>query len=191
MNIQDARILIIATDGVEQVELTTPREKLSAAGAKVDVAAPKDRQRPSEIRGWDHKDWGDTIPVEKDLEDIDPEPYHALIIPGGQINPDLLRINEKAVQLVRHFYDSGKTVASLCHGPWLLIEAGVVKGTNATSYRSIRTDMINAGANWKDEAVVVDNGLITSRGPSDLEPFVAKIIEEISEGRHHERRKAA
>src|SRR5690606_27936338 len=110
---------------------------------------------------------------------------------GGQINPDLLRINEKAVELVRHFYGSGKVLASICHGPWLLIEAGIIKGANATSYKSIRTDMINAGANWRDEPVVVDNGVITSRSPADLEAFVAKIKEEISEGRHHERRIAA
>lgn len=191
MDIKDARILIVATDGVEQVELTMPRDKLKEAGATVEVAAPKSRQRPGEIRGWDHKDWGDPIPVDKDLEEVEPEPYHALIIPGGQINPDLLRINDKAVQLVRHFFESGKVVASICHGPWLLVEAGLVKGANATSYRSIRTDLINAGANWQDEPVVVDNGLITSRSPADLEPFVAKIIEEVGEGRHHERRKAA
>ncbi len=191
MDIKDAKVLIIATDGVEQVELTTPRDKLREAGATVEVAAPKNRQRPNEIRGWDHKDWGDTIPVDKDLEDVDPEAYHALIIPGGQINPDLLRINDKAVQLVRHFYESGKVLAAICHGPWLLIEAGVVKGANATSYKAIRTDMINAGANWQDEPVVVDNGMITSRSPADLGPFVAKIIEEIREGRHHERRMAA
>nr|PZN84863.1 MAG: protease [Pseudomonadota bacterium] len=191
MDIKDAKVLIIATDGVEQVELTTPRDKLREAGATVEVAAPKNRQRPNEIRGWDHKDWGETIPVDKDLEDVDPEAYQALIIPGGQINPDLLRINDKAVQLVRHFYESGKVLAAICHGPWLLIEAGVVKGVNATSYKSIRTDMINAGANWRDEPVVVDNGVITSRNPGDLEPFVAKIMEEIREGRHHERRMAA
>jgi len=191
MEIKDAKVLIIATDGVEQSELMIPRDKLRAAGATVDVAAPKNRQRPNVIRGWDMKDWGQEIPVDKDLEDIDPEQYHALVIPGGQINPDLLRINEKAVQLVRKFYETGKPLAAICHGPWLLIEAGVVKGANATSYKSIKTDMINAGANWRDEPVVVDNGLITSRNPGDLEPFVAKIIEEIKEGRHHDRRKAA
>lgn len=191
MNIEDAKVLIIATDGVEQVELTTPRDKLKQAGATVDVAAPKNRQRPDVIRGWHMKDWGEEIPVDKDLEDVDPEPYHALVIPGGQINPDLLRMNEKAVQLVRSFYGLGKPLAAICHGPWLLIEAGVVKGADSTSYKSIKTDMINAGANWRDEPVVVDNGLITSRNPGDVEPFVAKLIEEIQEGRHHERRKAA
>ena len=191
MEIKDARILIIATDGVEQVELTTPRDKLQAAGATVDIAAPKNRQRRGEIRGWSRKDWGDAIPVDKDLEDIDPETYHALIIPGGQINPDLLRVNEKAVELVKRFYDSGKPLAAICHGPWLLIEAGVVRGANATSYRSIRTDMINAGAHWLDEPVVVDNGLITSRSPADLDAFVGRIAEEVREGRRHERRRAA
>ncbi len=191
MNIQDARILIIATDGVEQSELTVPRDKLREAGAKVDVAAPKNRQRPDAIRGWNMKDWGEEIPVDKDLEDVNPDEYQALVVPGGQINPDLLRVQKKPVELVRRFYESGKPLAAICHGPWLLIEAGVVKGATATSYRSIHTDMVNAGVNWKDEPVVVDNGLITSRSPSDLEPFVSKIMEEIGEGRHHERRKAA
>src|SRR5690606_11082335 len=190
MNIQDAKILIMATDGVEQLELTVPRDKLREAGATVHVAAPKNRQRPDVIRGWDMKDWGQEIPVDKDLEDVNPDEYHALVIPGGQINPDLLRVQQKPVELVRKFYESGKPLAAICHGPWLLIEAGVVKGATATSYHSIRTDMINAGANWKDEPVVVDKGLITSRSPADLEPFVAKIVEEIGEGRH-ERRVAA
>ena len=167
-----------------------PLDKLKAAGATVDVAAPKNRQRPDVIRGWKGKDWGDTVPVDKDLEDTDPSQYDALVLPGGQINPDLLRIQPEAVQFVRSFYESGKPLAAICHAPWLLIEAGVVNGLKATSYRSIRTDMINAGADWRDEPVVVDNGLITSRSPADLEPFVAKIIEETTEGRHHERKAA-
>lgn len=190
MDIQNAKILIMATDGVEQVELTVPRDKLRNAGATVEVASPKSRQRSDVIRGWNFKDWGETIPVDKDLEDIDPGQYDALIVPGGQINPDLLRIEPKAVELVRTFYESGKPLAAICHGPWLLIEAGVVKGKKATSYRSIRTDMINAGADWRDEAVVVDNGMITSRNPGDLDQFVNKIIEEIEEGRHYDRKAA-
>lgn len=190
MDIHTAKILILATDGVEQAELTVPRDKLKAAGATVEVASPKNRQQPDVIRGWDMKDWGETIPVDMDLEEVDPGQYDAMVLPGGQINPDLLRIQPKAVQLVRNFYESGKPLAVICHAPWLLIEAGVVKGVKATSYRSIRTDMINAGADWRDEAVVVVNGLITSRSPADLEPFVAKIIEEVTEGRHHERKAA-
>lgn len=190
MDTQNAKIMILATDGFEQSELMVPREKLKAAGATVDVVAPKNRQRPDVIRGWKQKDWGETVPVDKDLEDADLNKYDALVIPGGQINPDLLRIQPKAVEAVRKFYQSGKPLAAICHAPWLLVEAGVVKGLNATSYRSIRTDMINAGANWQDEPVVVDNGLITSRSPADLEPFVAKIIEEIKEGHHHERKAA-
>jgi protease I len=190
MDIQNAKIMILATDGFEQSELMVPREKLKAAGATVDVVAPKNRQRPDVIRGWKEKDWGETVPVDKDLEDADLNQYDALVIPGGQINPDLLRIQPKAVESVRNFFKSGKPLAAICHAPWLLVEAGVVKGLNATSYRSIRTDMINAGANWHDEPVVVDNGVITSRSPADLEPFVAKIIEETTEGRHHERKAA-
>ncbi len=190
MDIHNAKILIIATDGVEQLELTVPRDKLREAGATVEVASPKNRRQPDTIRGWSFTDWGETIPVDKDLEDVDVGQYDALVVPGGQINPDLLRVQPKAVELVKTFFESGKPLAAICHGPWLLIEAGVIKGAKATSYNSIHTDMVNAGAVWRDEAVVVDNGMITSRNPNDLEPFVAKIIEEVTEGRHHERKAA-
>lgn len=184
MKIQDAKVLVLATDGVEQSELTTPRDRLREAGAHVDVVAPKERRQKGTIRGWDMKDWGEEIPVDKDLESIDPEDYDALVLPGGVINPDHLRTNPRAVELVRNWYDSGKPLAAICHGPWLLAEAGILDGKRVTSYNSIRTDIINAGANWQDAAVVVDNGLITSRNPGDLEPFSKKIIEEIQEGRH-------
>lgn len=184
MKIQDARVLVLATDGVEQSEIKTPRDRLSEAGAKVDVVAPQDRGNPSTIRSWKGKDWGEDIPVDRDLEAIDMAEYDALVIPGGVINPDHLRTNTDAVQLVRDWYHCGKPLAAICHGPWLLAEAGILEGKRVTSYTSIKTDIVNAGADWRDEAVVVDNGLITSRNPGDLEPFAKKIIEEIEEGRH-------
>jgi protease I len=190
-DITQAKILIMATDGFEQSELMVPQEKLSEAGATVEVAAPKSRMKSGKIHGWDKSDWGKAIPVDKDIEDVDPADYDALVLPGGQINPDKLRVEPKAIEIVKAFYSAGKTVAAICHAPWLLIEAGVIKGRKCTSYRSIRTDVINAGGEWRDETVVTDKGLITSRNPGDLDAFVEKIIEEVREGTHSGRRVAA
>ena len=176
-DIKQAKILIIATDGFEQSELLVPQEKLEDVGAKVEVAAPKSRRKSGKIYGWNKDDWGKTVSVDKDLEDVNVAEYDALVLPGGQINPDKLRLEPKAIEIVRGFLDSGKVVAAICHAPWLLIEAGAAKGRRVTSYGSIRTDVVNAGGNWLDEAVVTDQGIITSRSPADLEPFVAKIIE--------------
>jgi protease I len=177
------RIAILATDGFEQSELLEPKKALEQAGAKVEVISPKQ----GHIRGWKMKDWGDTVPVDRPLSAARVEDFDGLVVPGGQINPDLLRVEPKAVQFVRDFFASGKPVGAICHGPWLLIEAGVIKGCRATSYHSIKTDMKNAGANWVDEPVVVDKGLVTSRKPDDLEQFSQKLIEEFAEGRHHQR----
>jgi protease I len=185
-DITKARILIIATNGFEQSELEVPRDKLRAAGAQVDVAS----QDGKEIRGWDKKDWGRTVSVNLKIADAKESDYTALVIPGGVMNPDKLRIDDDAMKIVRSFLSSGKVVAAVCHGPWLLVQADALRGRKATSYLSIRKDVENAGANWVDEEVVVDNGIITSRKPDDLNAFVAKIIEEIEEGRH-ERRQAA
>lgn len=190
-DIKQARILIMATDGFEQSELMVPQQKLSEAGAKVEIAAPKSRMNPAEIRGWDEKDWGKSVKVDHDVESVDPSAYDALVLPGGQINPDKLRVEPKAIEIIRAFYSSGKVVAAICHAPWLLVEAGVIKGRKCTSYHSIKTDVINAGGQWRDETVVTDQGLVTSRNPGDLDAFVNKIVEEIREGSHANRRQAA
>ncbi len=179
------RVLILATHGFEQSELEVPRDRLKAAGAQVDIVSPEQ----GEIKGWDLKDWGRPVKVDKQLGSVKAEDYDAIVLPGGQINPDLLRINPDALKLIMSFYDAGKTVAAVCHAPWLLIDTGIAKGRKMTSYNSIKQDVINAGAKWEDSAVVTDQGVITSRNPGDLEAFSAKIIEEIREGKHQ--RKAA
>jgi protease I len=177
------RILILATHGFEQSELEVPRDRLKAAGAQVDVVSPE----KGEIKGWDMKDWGRPVKVDKPLSDAREGDYDAIVLPGGQINPDLLRINPDALKLIKAFYDAGKTVAAVCHAPWLLVETGLAKGRKMTSYKSIKTDVINAGAKWEDSSVVTDNGVITSRNPGDLEDFSKKIIEEVREGKHQRR----
>jgi len=184
--ISEAKILIISADGFEESELKTPLEKLRQAGATVEIASPEGKP----IKAWAKKDWGDTLDADLAIGDVKLDHYDALVIPGGQINPDLLRVNEKAVQLVRDFVDSGKPVAAICHGPWLLVEADAVRGRTVTSYNSIKTDVKNAGGKWVDQEVATDDGIITSRSPKDLEAFVSKIIEEIGEG-VHDRRHAA
>jgi protease I len=189
-DIKQARILIMATDGFEQSELLVPQEKLTDAGATVEVAAPKSRTKSSKIYGWDKDDLGKSVSVDKDLEDVNPADYDALVLPGGQINPDKLRAEQKALEIIRTFHSSGKIVAAICHAPWLLIEAGVIEGKRCTSYHSIKTDVINAGGQWLDEMVVTDQGMITSRNPGDLDAFVNKIIEEVQEGPHFGRQAA-
>lgn len=183
MQISGKKIAILATNGFEQAELEVPRERLKSAGATVDVVSPE----TGEIKGWDKKDWGRAVKVDRNLADVSANDYDAIVLPGGQINPDLLRVNAKALALIRDFFNQKKVVAAICHAPWLLIEAGLVKGRKMTSYKSIKTDVINAGAKWENSQVVVDEGLITSRNPDDLEAFSAKIIEEVKEGRHSQR----
>ncbi|CDZ47048.1 type 1 glutamine amidotransferase domain-containing protein [Neorhizobium galegae] len=181
--IESANILILAADGYERSELRVPLEELRNRGADVKIASIK----VGEIKSWDKKDWGDTVSVDMEAKNVKAEDFDALVLPGGQINPDILRDNEDAMKVVRDFVKSGKPVAAICHGPWLLVEADALRGRKATSYHSIRTDIRNAGASWRDEAVVVDNGIITSRSPEDLPQFVAKIVEEVQEGRHNRR----
>lgn len=178
------KILILATNGFEQSELEKPRDGLKAAGAQVDVVSPKDTITDGAIKGWDKDDWGRPVKVDKPLEEARAEDYDAIVLPGGQINPDLLRVNKDALALIKSFYGAGKTVAAVCHAPWLLVETGIAKGKKMTSYNSIKQDVINAGAQWEDSAVVTDNGVITSRNPGDLDAFTKKIIEEVKEGRH-------
>jgi protease I len=181
--IKQSKILIIATNGFEQSELEVPRDRLKEAGAQVTVATLDGK----EIRGWEHTDWGRTAPADIAIKDAKESDYTALVIPGGVMNPDKLRVDEDTMKLVKAFLASGKIVAAVCHGPWLLVQADALKGRQATSYKSIRTDVENAGATWMDQEVVVDNGIITSRNPKDLPAFVSKIIEEVEEGRHYRR----
>lgn len=177
------KVAILATNGFEQSELEVPRDRLKEAGAEVFVVSPEE----GEIKGWDQDNWGQPVKVDRRLSDASVDDYDALVLPGGQINPDILRANDDAVTFVRDFFNTKKPLAAICHAPWLLIEAGVVQGRDMTSYKSIATDLKNAGANWSDKSVVVHEALITSRNPDDLEAFSEKIIEEIVEGRHEDR----
>ena len=174
------KIAVLATDGFEQVELTRPVEALKAAGAIVEIVSPKD----GEIQGFKHHDKGDKVTVDRALSDANAEDYDGLVLPGGVINPDALRLEERAVAFIRAFAESSRPVAAICHGPWTLINAGAVSGRRMTSWPSLRIDLENAGAEWVDEEVVVDNGLVTSRNPDDLPAFCARMIEEFAEGRH-------
>ena len=184
VKIAKSKILVLATDGFEQSELEVPLTKLRGEGALVHVGSPAGRKDKKEIKGWKNGDWGNGVPVDVELNEASVKFYDALVLPGGQINPDTLRQTPEAVACIKEFLASGKTVAAICHAPWLLIEANGVKGRKMTSYKSIKTDMVNAGANWVDEAAVADQGIVTSRNPDDLDAFVSKIIEEIEEGKH-------
>lgn len=175
---------LVANEGIEQVELTEPRKALEEAGAGTELVAPES----GEAQAFDHLDKADTFPVDRTASDASADDYDALVLPGGVANPDNLRTESDAVDFVRAFFEAGKPVAAICHAPWTLIEAGVVEGRRVTSFPSLRTDLRNAGAEWVDEEVVVDSGLVTSRNPDDLPAFIAKTIEEIAEGVHSEQR---
>ncbi len=177
-------VAILAADGFEQAELAEPKRALEEAGATTRIVSPSQGQ----VKGWNHTQWGDAFRVDVPLDAARAEEFDALVLPGGVMNPDKLRRNQRALSFVRSFFDSGKPVAAICHGPWTLIDAGVVKGRTLTSYESIQTDLKHAGANWVDREVVVDNGLVTSRKPDDIPAFNRKMIEEFAEGRHERAR---
>ncbi|RYY33606.1 MAG: type 1 glutamine amidotransferase [Sphingobacteriaceae bacterium] len=179
-SLNNRKVAILTEEGFEQIELTSPKEALLAAGATVHIVSPKG----GKIKAWNHTDWGIEVDVDVELSNASPDDYDALVLPGGVLNPDKLRTNKDAVAFASAFLDEGKPVAAICHGPQLLIETGLIKGRRLTSYPSLQTDLKNAGANWVDEEVVVDNGLVTSRTPDDLDAFNRKTIEEIGEGIH-------
>ena len=181
------KVAILVADGFEQVELTGPQQALEDAGAETLIVSPNEES----VAGWHHYDAGDLFDVDVPLEEADAGDFDALLLPGGVANPDQLRMNPKAVRFVKAFLDAGKPVAAICHGPWTLIEAGAVKGRTMTSWPSIKTDLINAGAKWVDEPVVTDNGLVTSRKPDDIPAFNEKMIEEFAEGEHRAQKAAA
>jgi len=179
-SLSNRKVAILTEEGFEQVELTSPLEALKNAGATVDVVSPKS----GKIKAWDKTNWGIEINVDKELSTVSPDDYDALVLPGGVMNPDKLRQNKEAVAFVSAFLDEGKPIAAICHGPQMLIETGMIGGRTLTSYPSLQTDLQNARAHWVDEEVVVDNGLVTSRRPADLEAFNKKMIEEFAEGVH-------
>jgi len=178
--LQGKKVAIVATDGFEQSELLEPKKALEAAGAKTYIVSPKE----GSIRGWTHTDWGESVKVDVPIDQADAEGFDALVLPGGVMSPDKLRTDKRVLDFVRNFFEQRKPVAAICHGPWTLINAGVARGRHLTSYHTIRVDLENAGAEWVDQEVVVDNGLVTSRSPSDLEAFNEKMVEEILAGVH-------
>lgn len=178
--LKDLKVAILTENGFEQEELTSPREAMQQAGVNAEIVSPQE----GEVQAWDKDKWGIRVKVDKVLSEARAEDYDALMLPGGVMNPDDLRQNDQAIQFIRHFMESGKPIAAICHAPQSLIETRMLKGRTLTSYPSIRTDLINAGANWVDKEVVVDNGLVTSRSPKDLPAFNKKMLEELAEGIH-------
>ena len=184
--LNEKKVAILAADGVEQIELTEPRKAVENEGADVTLLSVE----AGEFQGFNHLDKADTFTADKAVKDVSAEDFDALLLPGGVANPDFLRTNDDAVRFVRDFVQSGKPIGVICHGPWTLVEADVVKGRTITSWPSLQTDIRNAGGEWVDEQVVVDNGLVTSRNPDDLPAFNAKLVEEFAEGKHAEQSKS-
>ncbi|WP_020207537.1 type 1 glutamine amidotransferase domain-containing protein [Gilvimarinus chinensis] len=179
-SVKGKRVAILATDGFEESELSSPREALDVAGVEVDIVSLKS----GKITAWAKTNWGKEYPVDKVLDEVTSDEYDMLVLPGGLFNPDTLRANDSALAFTRSFFKQHKPVAAICHAPWVLISAGVVNGRDLTSYPTVKDDVINAGGNWHDQSVVVDSGLVTSRSPEDLEDFNRKVIEELAEGKH-------
>jgi len=178
--LESKRIAVLAAEGVEQVELVEPRNALEQAGATTELISLETGQ----VQAMNHTDKGDTFPVDRTVEEVDVADYDGLLLPGGALNPDNLRMNEGAVRLVREFFDRGKPIAAICHAPWVLVEADIVRNLTVTSWPSLQTDVRNAGGTWVDKDVVVDQGIVTSRKPDDIPAFSSKMIEEFQEGRH-------
>lgn len=185
--LEGKKIAFVVCDGFEQVELTGPKERLEALGATCEIVSPKE----GKVKGWKHVEWGDELEVDVPLAEADEGDYDAVVLPGGAMNPDKLRVIPEAQRFVRAFAEAGKPVAAICHGPWTLIDAGLVSGKRVTSWPTLKTDLVNAGADWVDEEVVVDDGFITSRKPDDIPAFSDKIAEELLEPRHGSARVAA
>jgi protease I len=179
-DIKEKKVAILTENGFEEVELTSPMNALEQAGVTVHIIS----SQKEKVKAWDHDHWSIEMPVDKTLGDANPEDYDMLVLPGGVLNPDTLRLNKQAVSFAQHFLEQAKPLAAICHGPQTLIETGMLDGRTMTSYWSIKTDLINAGVNWVDKEVVVDNGLVTSRSPKDLDAFNKKMIEELAEGPH-------
>jgi protease I len=179
-SLKGKKVAALIAHGFEQIELIEPQKALQGAGATVDIVSLE----RGAVRGWNRTDWGADVPVDRTVDECRAEEYDALLLPGGVMNPDKLRMNQKAVQFVRAFYDQGKPIAAICHAPWMLVEADVVRGCRVTSYPSVATDLRNAGADWTDSEVVVDRGVVTSRKPDDIPAFNNKMIEEFAEGQH-------
>jgi protease I len=179
-DIKDKKVAVLTENGFEEVELTSPMNALQKAGVTVHIISPQKDM----VKAWAHDHWSIELPVDKNLGDANPEDYDMLVLPGGVLNPDKLRLNPEAVSFAQHFLEQGKPLAAICHGPQTLIETGMLDGRTMTSYPSVKTDLVNAGVNWVDKEVVVDNGLVTSRSPKDLEAFNKKMLEELGEGKH-------
>jgi protease I len=179
-DVKGKKVAILTENGFEEVELTSPMNALEEAGAIVEIVSPQQEK----VKAWDHDHWSIELPVDKHISDANPEDYDMLMLPGGVMNPDTARTNKQCVAFAQHFIEQGKPLAAICHGPQILIETGMLDGRTMTSYPSIKTDLENAGVNWVDKEVVVDNGLVTSRSPKDLEAFNKKMIEELGEGKH-------
>lgn len=179
-DVKGKRVAILTENGFEEVELTSPMKALKEAGAEVHIISPQKEK----VKAWNHDHWTMELPVDKQLGDASPEDYDMLVLPGGVLNPDKLRLDKECIEFAQHFLEQGKPLAAICHGPQLLIETGMLEGRTMTSYPSVRTDLVNAGVIWLDKEVVVDNGLVTSRSPEDLEAFNKKMIEELGEGKH-------